>query len=454
MKLALTFISMVLILSAHGAQAQSPNDPRNPIELTPDGLRVQILSGNLPLYQQLLQLEDARDQVTQARAAFLPSLNLSALVSSGPSFILKQVTALLPFLLPSTYFQLDQAQDNFEADLAGFKIVELNTLATALTLYYTILADQKVYQVYQEEANNLERLAQDKVAVNAIFKYYSDEDIHAAQGSADTALINANAFRIKLISEMDSLKQALGLDQEQPMSLQDGSVAPSEYENQEIKTVTQLALNRSVERIQIAYLVKAAQAGALNKDLAFLTSATLSSKSDSSGQASSTFQLGGSANIGFGEFSQVSQNGRYVEEIRAQDTALRLADANLVATTLQNLKVYQSSVKLALDAVNQYQEAYDAALANYSQGLGDIFSVLNLHSQLTSAKVALIESQMNLDLGRLNLHRVLITDGFAQIKGCAAHPLVAPAWWDIFSTPNPKLKLDQICVEGGTRQPQ
>lgn len=453
MKLALTLFSLVLLCVAPTVQAQSQNDPRNPIELTPDSLRVRILSGNLPLYQQLLQLEDARDQVTTSRAAFLPSLNLSAMVNSGPSFILKQVTALLPFLLPSTYFQLDQAQDNFAADLAGFKIVELNTLATALTLYYTILADQKVYQTYQEEANNLERLAQDKIAVNAVFKYYSDEDIHAAQGSADTALINANTFQIKLNTEMDSLKQALGLDQEQTMTLQDGSVAPSEYENQDIKAVTQLALNRSVELQQISYLVKAAQAGALNKDLAFLTSATISSKSDSSGQATSAFQLGASANIGFGEFNQILQNARYIDEIQTQDTALRLADANLVATTLQNMKSYQDSYKLATDALAQYQAAYQAALANYSQGLGDIFTVLTLHSQVTSAKVSLIESQMNLDLERLNLHRVLITDSFAQIKGCFAHPIAPPAWWDIFSSPNPKLKLDEICVEGGTRQP-
>jgi outer membrane protein TolC len=451
---ALTF-SMVLLLGAR-TLAQLPTPAPTPlplVTLNPEVIRDRVLTKNTSLYAQLLLLEDAKDKLTQDRSAFFPSISVGV---SVPSFILKSVTALLPFLLPSTYFQLDQARDTFDADLAGFKVVELNTVATALSLYYTALADKNVTQIYTEEADNLNKIATFKQQVNQVFNYFPPEEVAAAIAAARSATYNANQMQLKFKTEIYNLKQSMGYSVDQEVDLADDVIAPLDAENLSIDALTAKALELAPEKTQIRKLVKAAESGALAAEFGIFT-ASLSGQVQGTGSSAtastSVFNMSGGATIGLGELGTANLSARNVDEIKLQDTLLDENEATLMASTLVGVHGYQDQANVAqqqLDAANTETIIYQN---QYSQGIGSIFNVLLAHSDLTKAKINLVTAQMYLNLQRVTLQRALLAGEFGKIQGCQASPIKPGNFWDIFSSPDPKLRLDQICKEGGTNQP-
>jgi len=78
--------------------------------------------------------------------------------ASSPTFLLKEISVLLPFLVPANWFDMYAAQDQFEAEEISYKILELNTYSQALAIYYTLQADNQILAIDQQEADDFNKI--------------------------------------------------------------------------------------------------------------------------------------------------------------------------------------------------------------------------------------------------------------------------------------------------------
>ena len=423
------------------------------VNLSPDVLQQMILSGNKDIYTQLLSLEDARDKLQGARSALLPSINVS--VSSVPNFIVSGLSALLPFLLPSNYFQLDEAHDTFLAHMDAFKIYELNTVATGLSLYFTVMADLKTVQVYKAEAQDLRAIANYQAALQGV--NYSYEQVLNAQSLAATAEGNAKDLQAKVAGEIENLKNSVGLtDAHQQITILDVDMPASVDESLDPQWVTQLALRQSPELDQAKHLVSAAQSGVDAAEFGILSSVSLvaeqAGQTANSSVSFSKYKATGTASFSFGTLDTVSISERSVTEAQAQVGLLQDSEATLINSTLQAINLQAQAMNDFQKAMSAAQQSYALTLANYQVGTVNYVDLMTAHNTMVQAQIKLINEELGLNLNRVTLHRALMTANFANIKGCLAQPVKPGGFWSLFGDFSPQYTLIELCKENGTNQ--
>jgi len=458
------FFSSLLVLTTLSVDLLGADVPPAPAQfvVNPDSIRQQILVNNQSLYASYLSLKDAKDNVDQARGNLLPSLsisgtNLAAFVFGGPGFILSSVQFLLPFLMPANYFALDQAKETFYANIVAYRILELNTYSSALSLYYTIQTDVNLQKIYQEEADNLNQIEKVKEFQYQVSGTISPSDLSQAQVAADLAAIQASQYAGKVATEIASLRQALGINNvNTQLVLAPAPMPESPAESLDVATVAKQAMAAAPEVEQINYLLQAAEKGVYAKGLSFIGNSTLSARSGGSGSSvdTSSYALGQVLNIGIGIFPTVEIADRAVEETQQQLASLTQQQTSVIEGTLGNLKQVKFQGGLANQAVGDAQAYYQLVMQEYRNGEQPLLNVLLAHSQLTQSSIAQLQSQMNLNMLRVTLHRALVTAQFADIKGCTATPVEASgSFWDIFRTKPVANSLDSYCREGGVNAP-
>jgi outer membrane protein TolC len=442
--------------------AHNPQPPMGPsvVNVDPEYLRQRVLSSNLNIEVELNTVKDQKTIVNKDRAALLPSLNLSVGALGNPGgFLLNAVEFMFPFLIPSNWFQLNAQENVFQAEKVSYKVLELNTYAQALSMYYAILADNQSAQIYQQQADDLMNIYNEKQKANdALGQITPPEDLLTSLSNAQIAKSTAlNALELTY-QEIAALRQVLSLPETTKINLKNYSEPTLAVETQSINDVAQQALNAAPEYQQIMYLAKAGEAGVWNASFSWITgaSATATIPGGAAGASSGripdfagmsgelTFHLG--ADI----FPTIELSQRNVTEIRLRLTALQQQVTQSVEAAMASVNEAVQEYQLAqqgeanqLQAYNIYRDKYDLGGA----GGVTIIDVLTAHSELTTASITKIRALQDLNDQRVTLERALISQQFAKIKGCVMSRQTGGFLGGIFGGTN--AKIDQVCREGG-----
>jgi outer membrane protein, multidrug efflux system len=185
----LTSLAMAATTPAPAAPKPTTPPPPTSVQVDLTYIRNQVLSGNLSLEQELSVVKEQKDNMDVKRGQLLPSLNIGTNIASGPSFILSQIQFLLPFLIPSNWFALDAATDDFNAEEIAYKVLELNVYGSALSMYFTIESDYQTQAVYVQEAKDLMDIYTIKKTQNDLLGTVPPEQLSQALASAQLAQV-------------------------------------------------------------------------------------------------------------------------------------------------------------------------------------------------------------------------------------------------------------------------
>lgn len=412
--LKIVLLSFALITSPTFAK-----EPAKTFVLNQRTLQSQLLSGNLEILKALYAVHNAKDQVNIARANLLPSLNLGGLLSfSGGGFILSSIDFLVPFLLPSNWYNYDSEKHLFEAEKLSYNTMQLNTYSSALSVYFTMVADRQIYGIYQQQYHDLQdiyEMQKRRAAVGLI----PVSDVMQTQAQAQMAGVKASQLAELSKQEIATIRKFLYLPLETEIVLEASTMANSPYEFEAMSTTIDKANAVSLERAQTKYLVKAAESQKWSKVFTFINSASIGSRGTTENASFNDMQAMGSMNFGFAQFPTYELNQRRIKELKLQDVILQQENTRIIESTIGSIEEAKTQLELAIQAEIQMSQVYQLRLQSYEQGAATLIEVLQARSQMADASVAKIKSQLDLDLQRTVLHRSLISSQFASIKGCS-----------------------------------
>lgn len=411
--LKIAILSFILITSPTFAQS-----PTKSFVLNQKTLQTQLLNSNLEVLKALYAVHDAKDQVNIARANLFPSLNLGGLVSfAGGGFLLSSIDFLLPFLLPSNWQNYFSQKHVFEAEKISYNTVQLNVYSSALSLYFTMVADRQIYTIFQQQYQDLREiyeLQKKRAAVGLI----PVSDVMQTQAQAQMAGVKASQLAELSKQELATARKFLNLSLETDIVLEGSLMENSPFEFETMQTTIAKANKVSLERAQIKYLIQAAENNKWSKVFTFINGASIGSRGSSSNASFDNMQATGSMNFGFAQFPTYELNERRIKEIQLQDTMLQLENTRIIESTIGSIQEAKMQFDLSTQAEIQMAQVYQLRLQNYEQGAATLIEVLQARNQMAEASVAKIKSQLDLNLQRTVLHRTLLTAQFNSIKGC------------------------------------
>lgn len=401
-------------------------DRLSPFKLNPNTLREQLLKENSSVLLGINQVHQAKDQVNISRAQLLPQVNLSALLyaAGSPTFTTSMVDIMLPFLVPTNWIKYRQSKSSFAAQIESLKALRMNTYASAYSLSFSILSDQKLLQIL---ASQIQDLLQIENLVEKLYKNgtASKADLDRAQGQRLMAQVNLSKVQGLVDQEISSLKHALGLPIKTTLALEEFSVTPSDLEEKTVETIYEKSKEVSPELQQMFYLKKAAQEEIRAQQFVFIGGTSIHSPSFKQMDDSVAFDnisVGTSFNLSYAQFPiiELSEN-RYREIIlRAQEIERELADRSEYSWGL--VREAKQRDQISLQAEASWRSVYERDLIRYKFGQVDLQTVLISRSQLNNALIESLRSQTQLSLNRIVLHRLLSSDQFDQVKNCKPKP--------------------------------
>lgn len=473
MKFAASLVSLVFALNsvvttnlAFGAAPPLNPDAPDSFTVTIGSMRNQILNSNLSLQDAFNKVSDAKDRVSVARLNLIPSANLGAVTNlvHGLNFAVNSVEFLLPFLIPSNWSALDAQKDLFEAEKLSYKILQLNTYSSALGLYFTVLSDKKMMDVYNQAALDYEQIAEiHQIAAEA--GTASDQDAKHALANAEMARSQASQMARMMNAEIAALRTALNL----PLSTQinfdqaDNLANPDHFEQQNTQKLADQATQVSPEQKQVDYLVKAASSEKWSAIFGFIDSAFIGAQSNpqSDPQSADFSKLKGSvkASIGFSYFPTIKISQRNIETIKNQKKILAQGTVEIMEANIKGLGEVLNQFSLTSSAESKLNDLYLIEREMYDAGTNSYESVLLAHVEMTTASIARIQSELDQNLVLTTLHRALLSGPYSEIKGCQASS-AAPktnrsGFWGwiggvIGSSQEGRTDLEKICRASGT----
>jgi outer membrane protein TolC len=437
--------------SSSSSRFPSPTDT-TPTEVVvdPEYLRERVLSNNLSLEVELNTVKDQKTTLNIDRAKLLPSINLNIGSGSLGNFMVSAIQFMFPFLMPSNWFQLDAQQNVFDAEKISYKILELNTYASALAMYYAILADNKAAVIYQQQADDLMRIYNAKMQVNDAFRTIPPEDLQNAFANANIAKSTAsNAIELSQ-QEVSALRQVLSLPLGAKITVKDTDIGALDIENKPLADVVEQALEVAPEYQQINFLVNAAIAGEWNAGFGWINGASATATPVKNGSlpnfGTTTGQL--TFHLGADLFPTIELSDRNVDEVRLRKVALQQEITQSVEAGLASIAQAAQQFTYSAQAESSLANVYDITSKKYEAGFGaTIVDVLTAHANLTTAAVMRIRAQQDLNNQRVTLQRALILGQFSKIKGCDIDRQKPGFLSGIFGGTN--AQIDAICREGG-----
>ena len=427
LKVALVAFSLLMnVLAPNIAFAQdSAKSTRSSLSLNPTTIQKQ-LSKNTQVMLGLNQVHQAKDEVNIARGNLLPSLNLGGLLSfSGGGFILSAIDFLVPFLVPSNWANFYTQKSLFESEKLSYKVIQLNTLSSALSMYYTVLSDYQVQAIYQQQYLDLQEiyeLQKRKSSTGTV----PVSDLLQTQAQAQMAGVRASQLTELNRQEIASIRKALALPLSTNINLEvvDAKAAPWEFES--ASSTIRKVNSVSVEAQQFRYLIKAANEQIWSKKFGWISGGTIGSRSVNGGNASfSNFAASGSVNLGFALYPTIQLSQDKMREIEIQARDISLENTRIVESALGSLIEAKQQLDLSTQAENQMARVYQIRVQEYDQGTETLTNVLIARNQMAESSIARIKSNLDVNLQRSLMQRALISSDYANIRGCSSSA-VAP----------------------------
>lgn len=397
------------------------------VVLNPETLRVNLIEGGLPILAAANRVHKAKDSVNLARTRLLPSLNLGVLAASlaNPTFILSSVEYVLPFLIPSKWFDAAKAKQLAEAEKIAFLLTELNIYSSLYSLYYTLNLDLQTREFLSFDFRDtilieqiVERAYEDGRATEA--------DLNLARSQTANAKVRLNRFNELLIDEIAILRQVLGLPMEARISFEMHDITPSELESLPLPSAIKIALEKAPEARQIKHLLEAAKYERWSKYFGFITGAGAGSSASGMGESASlafSDQGGrGMFNFGFDYFPNISLSNRNLEEIKIREAELSSEISKLIESMQGRFDFVESRFLESRKSEGLLRRVFENDQKRYSSGDIPLSTLVESMSRLRQAGLERLRSQTDLQLLRVSMHRVLVTDQFANFKGCEALP--------------------------------
>lgn len=410
------FVALTLASSAgFAAPSSKQNSQPAQVVINASSLKRIMLDRNIDLLVQLNQVQQAKARVNQARGNVLPSINLGTVVASGVSFGLATVSVLLPFLLPSSWFDLRSTQHLLNAQGSAYYIAQLNTYASAYTLYYTVLNDMDLrvalYNQYVS-SKNLEDAMKTAMERGII----SPEDFLKAQAQTQLAYIQVSQVDALINSEKAAIREMLALPLNTEITFERGHAPVSPYENQPPMVLLPQVLKTSPEYSQMNSMISAAVADKWSQAFSFLTGSSLTA-AKSNGSFGDVSHIG-SVNLGFAYFPALQISNLNVAALKLQKQALEFDHAQILEVTLFSLQEAGKQLVAAELAVNNLQKVYESQLGRFRLGMVTLVELLQTTNSLTSALANRVTAQSSLDNQRIALHRIMLTDQFSTVTAC------------------------------------
>ena len=117
---------------------------------------------------------------------------------------------------------------------------------------------------------------------------------------------------------------------------------------------------------------------------------------------------------GFAIINSVRSAAAQVESARAALNLQQQIVINEVWNAYYNFRTAVQSLKAADDLVASAKESYDASLARFKSGVGDIVELLNAQSTLAQARAEQVQSRTSIFTSYANLINAIGTDLPAQ----------------------------------------
>lgn len=405
-------------LTDFGVSTPPPSD----VVIDPSSLKKILFEGNTPILTGMNRVHQSKELVNIARGNLLPSINLGSMLSIGSSgaFSLSSIEFLLPFLLPSRWFDFGQMKHLLKADVVALQVLKANQYASAFSLYETIAGDVLLLDILNQEVKDLSEI---EAYVNRAYQIgiASKEDYNIAKGQAGLARVNLSKVTNLVATEKAAMRHALGLGLETQFSLDQIEVSPSEWENREVTAAVEEALARSLESLQIQFLAKAAKDGTWSKVFGFISSSSFRGIAGS-GETSSAFTnltLNQSIGIGFAYYPSIRLSQLNEDAIQIRQREVRLETTEILEKILTTLSETQKRLLEAQETEKAYYEAYLGKLRLYKLGLAELTPVLQSRVLYRTASVEVLNAKVQVMLSRIVLHRAMLTDQFSEIQGCS-----------------------------------
>ena len=431
------------------------------IVINPKTLRSHMLRSNIGIIQEMQNIQLAKDNMFKARMALLPGVNfnISSLIggAGAGSFLLSSVTLLLPFLLPTNWFSLGKNEALLDAEKLTFYLLELNTYASVYSAYSGYLSDVALRDVAQKQYDNYKKIRVAIETENFVTGKAREEDLVNALGNEQQAFGNLSLTNELLVKDVSYLRQYMGeLNVDQKYNFIPSHVATTPAEKLSLEDLAEQANEKAPEVTQLAYLIQGAQYDKWTAYFSFLTGNTLAANPTSNGTSSSvtalnSFTQSNSFTASFGYFANIRIAGDNIKQLENTKTQIKLAENQISESSLGSLKEALTQVKENTKAEANLEKVYLTELNKYKYlGLSDLYHVYQAYNLYITASIARVKAQQDLDLQRINLHRVLITGEFEVIPGCAltaqAKAQFEKSWIDkIFGGNDDNLGVDGIC---------
>jgi len=426
----------------------------NVVRINPQSLQTLLLSRNNSLLQEMNKVYQAKENVNLARAQLLPSVNLGAILTGGPGFILSSVSFLMPFLLPSNWLDLKESQQLLDAEVESYYIAQLDQYASAYSVYMTVVGDRGLRDTLETQYENLQKIESDvDLAVKLGLRPITD--LYSAQ--AQTQQMKSQVAQVDelLVRETASVREMLSLDLDATLMFEDMHPVASAYEGTPAKILLPSVLAKAPENAQIDDMIAAAKTESWSKAFSFFNGATLSADSqgaDSDRSVSFSHLTQGSGfNIGFGIFPTVELSNLNTQEMQLRKQEIALEQAQVLETTLGSLVAAKTDYDAAIQAEQNFNNAYQAEQANYNLGTTDLLHVLSAANSLAEASINRIKAQTDVDSLRITLNRSTLKEYFATIPGCKVAQVKGSLIGNIFH-PSQPVTLDQACTKPLTKK--
>ncbi len=385
------------------------------ITLTPSTVRGLVLDQNIPVMLAANRVHVAKEEVNVARARLLPSINLGALAGGSAGFLTAGVEFLLPFLIPSNWFDLNHSMDLLHASHAAFRAMQLDAFSSAYSLYFQALSDTKLIALLQSQLNDFREI-----------EAYTEELANAGAGTldnytlaksqADIAEVNVLQIKDLIAQENAALKRALGLNYTQKLSLSAAEISASPWEDASIAATLNNALAKAPEATQLAYLARAAKSARWSKIFGFVKGSAAKGGSE----IFSNMTVNSSFSFGFTMFPEIKITQHQAREVELRQAELRAQLQELLETNRDQIRNAKEKISLASQSEAGMQKVYDNALARFKAGTLALTEVITARGRLIQAAGETQRARVHLTLLRVALHRAMLTDQFANVPGCTA----------------------------------
>lgn len=386
--------------------------------ITSQTLPTLILKNNNSIVGAMNQVQIAKEKVSLARANLLPSLNLGSLISSSVNFAVTSVAFLLPFLIPNNWYNLAESKYLLYAEEDSYYALQLNTIASGLAVYYTIVNDKELIKNYEQQIQNASEIYEyNKKAYEVGLA--SETDVLQSLSLLQSQQILYSQAKEMFIREVSALRQLLNLPLVAQFEIGDEHAEQINEEFESPEALLPLALNVAPEKSQLKNLLAAAKEAKWSQTFNFLSSLTLGATNPSGGSVDfGNLSTIGNFNFGFNRFPTYKIGSLNMKQIQIQDKSLELQQAEILESTIKSLKEVNYQMDLALQVEDNNKRVLDEEKNKYRQGSTDMLHVLSASNNLFSAVSNRLKVSIELDNLRVTLARTLVAQNFGLIKKC------------------------------------